>query len=77
MFNQMFVGNPMYPAALIWGEHNYVDVGDVAAVHTEALEVREACGQHFVIASRKRSAAYNSYCSPDFGHHTEWLTSQD
>ena len=51
MFNQMFVGNPMYPAALIWGEHNYVDVGDVAAVHTEALVVREACGQRFVIAS--------------------------
>ncbi|EJF56384.1 D-lactaldehyde dehydrogenase [Dichomitus squalens LYAD-421 SS1] len=51
LFYEVFTGNPMYtPLAGRLG-HNFVDVRNVAEAHLKALEIEEAGGQRFILAS--------------------------
>lgn len=51
MFYEVFTGNPMW--SLLFGiGHNFVDVRNVAEGLLKALEIEEAGGERFILASR-------------------------
>ena len=48
----------MYTPLIAYRGHNFVDVHDVAEGHLRALEIEEAGGQRFILASRSWSILY-------------------
>ena len=49
----------MYTPLIAYRGHNFVDVRDVAEGHLRALEIEEAGGQRFILASRTCSILYH------------------
>lgn len=47
----------MYTPLVVGLGHNFVDVRDVAEAHLKALEIEEAGGQRFILASGKCTLA--------------------